>query len=104
VAAQEAAIEEGRQLEAASDLIGAAKAFERAVGLEAPEAKALLEANLERRRAAARRAFELATTAENYRRLDDARKYYEQVLPLLPAEDALYQRAAAALARLPPKL
>jgi tRNA A-37 threonylcarbamoyl transferase component Bud32 len=103
-AAQHAAIEEGQKLEAGDDLIGAWKAFERAVKLEATEAKALLQANLERRRAAAQRAYELATTAENYRQLADARRYYEQVLALLPAEDVLHQRAAAALARLPPGL
>ena len=99
-AAQEQAIEEGQKLEAANDLTGAAKAFERAVRLEAPDAKALLERNLARRRAEAERAYAFATTAENYRQAADARKYYAQVIALLPAEDALYRRAEAALARL----
>ena len=99
-AAQEQAIEEGQKLEAANDLIGAAQAFERAVRLEAQDAKALLERNLARRRAEAELLYTLATTAENNRRTDDARKYYAQVLALLPAEDALYRRAEAALARL----
>jgi len=85
---------------AATAFMGAAKEFERAATLRAPEVAKLVAENLDRRRQLAKEALQSARTQANYRNRAEATKLFRVVIDVLPPGDALRLAAEADLIKL----
>ncbi len=94
------ALNERRFAEAASELIAASKAFERAAALQAPTADKLANDNLVRRRHLAKVALESARTHANNKQTNEAVKLFQLVVDVLPPGDQLRQQAESDLKRI----
>jgi pSer/pThr/pTyr-binding forkhead associated (FHA) protein len=91
-------------VEAASTLLSARKAFERAAALQAPGVEKLIGENLARRRVVAKQALDLAYTHANRRNRAEALKFFQLVIDLLPQGEGLRNEAEAGRQKLAPPL
>jgi hypothetical protein len=94
------ALNERRFGEAASELIAAGKAFERAVALQTPTAEKLATENLVRRRHLGKVALESARTHANNKQTNEAVKLFQVVIDVLPTGDPLRVQAESDLKRI----
>ena len=94
------ALNERRFGEAASELIAAGKAFERAVALQTPTAEKLATENLVRRRHLGKVALESARTHANNKQTSEAVKLFQVVIDVLPTGDPLRVQAESDLKRI----
>jgi hypothetical protein len=95
--------EAGNYTTAATELIAARKAFERAAQLQAVEAEKYLKDNLARRRSVGQSLLNFANTYASRRNSAEAVRHFQLVIDLLPAGDPIRQQAEAGRQKLSPE-
>ena len=87
------ALIERRFADAATELMAASKALDRALSLQTPTADKLVNENVARRRELGKLAFDSARTHANYKQINEAATLYRIVIDVLPPGDPLRLQA-----------